>query len=47
MRGNDPYINYKCDGCRYSWQVKEAPKPPARTKQRSAATSSDQAHEGD
>ena len=46
MRGNDPYINYKCDGCRYSWQVKEAPKRPAPTKKRPAA-SSDEAHKGD
>jgi transposase-like protein len=30
-RGNDPYVNYKCGACRYSWQVKDAPKRPAKT----------------
>lgn len=25
MRGNEPYVNYKCGACRYSWQVKDDP----------------------
>ena len=35
MRGNDPYINYKCGSCRYSWQVKDTPKRQAGTGKRS------------
>ena len=36
-RGNDPYVNYKCGACRYSWQVKDAAKRPARTEKKSPA----------
>ena len=27
VRGKEPFVNYKCGACRYSWQVKdEAPR---------------------
>ena len=38
VRGNEPFVNYKCGACRYAWQVKdEAPgkalakRPPANS----------------
>ena len=39
MRGSDPYINYKCGACRYSWQVKDARKRQAGTGKKSPADS--------
>ena len=39
MRGSDPYINYKCGSCRYSWQVKDTPKRQAGTGKRSPGSS--------
>ena len=23
VRGNEPFVNYRCGACRYSWQVKD------------------------
>jgi predicted RNA-binding Zn-ribbon protein involved in translation (DUF1610 family) len=37
MRGNDPYVNHKCDGCGYSWQVKDAPERQATAGKRSTS----------
>jgi len=39
MRGTDPYVNYKCGACGYSWQVKDASKRQTRTEKRSTASS--------
>ena len=45
MRGNEPYVNYKCGGCRYSWQVKDVPKRQARTKKGAPGDSVQPSHE--
>jgi len=39
VRGNEPFVNYKCRACRYSWQVKDASKRQTRTEKRSTASS--------
>ena len=30
MRGNQPYVYYKCDVCNYSWQIKDDVAPMTR-----------------
>jgi hypothetical protein len=39
MRGKEPYVNYKCGACRYSWQVKNDLEYPAKTQKQSPADS--------